>query len=150
MCYDSRMSAYLLAFVVAFFPQFLRSHHSARETRLVLGDIASTDADALEALTLANIAAMESGFRRDARGKAGERGAFQVMPPAPNYGAAEALRRLRTQGLTHYCGCPVSCPELVAHRQDRAVLYRLGFDPPHVAAAVPSPAALAEIDRADQ
>ena len=123
------MIPYLLAFVLSMWPR-LASHATA-----VLEDIDSTDASPLEALTLANIAAFESGFNQLARGVHGERGAFQVMPPAPSYGAAEALRRLRIQGILGYVGCADKpsaplCLALVAHRTGPAILWRLAFDPP--------------------
>jgi hypothetical protein len=85
-----------------------------QEVASVARDIASTDATIQEAKLLASIAVHESGVRPIAHGRAGERGAFQVMPPAPSYGAREALRRLRAQGLEGYAGCPRGCPKLAA------------------------------------
>jgi hypothetical protein len=129
------MTAYILAFALAFWPA--HSSHRLSEMRAIAADIASTDATPLEALTLANIAALESNFERSARGREGERGAFQVHPPAISYGADEALRRLRAQGIAGYIGCanhPDSekCASMAAHRTEKAILWRLAFDPPVV------------------
>ena len=128
------MHVYILAFIVTFWPGFTRHPYQVREAMAVVDDILSTDADPGEALRLANIAAMESGFRRDAIGTHGERGAFQIMPPARSYDAREALSRMRLQGMDAYCGCVRhfgdTCPAIVAHRVDRADLFRMAFDPP--------------------
>jgi len=133
------MLRYLLAFVLMTWPHLV--HHRLYEVTAILADIDGTSATALEALTLANIAAFESGFSRKAHGKAGERGAWQIMPPASSYGAAEALRRLRAQGIVGYVGCAGHanadpCLALVAHRTGPALLWRLAFDPPFQGLAV--------------
>jgi len=103
-------AAYLVAFAVDLWTTLHgaapREHgHRLGEIVAVAGDVASTDAGPLEGLTLMNIAAWESGYERSAVGKQGERGPFQIMPPARSYGAAEALRRLRDQGIFGYMGC---------------------------------------------
>lgn len=86
-----------------------------QELATVAADVASTDATLEEARLLASIAVHESGVRPRAVGRGGERGAFQIMPPARSYGAREALRRLRLQGLDGYAGCGSKrCPELAA------------------------------------
>jgi hypothetical protein len=130
------MIAYLLSFVLSTWPNL--AEHRIYEVSSILADIEGTDATPIEALELANIAAFESGFSRRAHGRAGERGAFQIMPPATAYGAAEALRRLRAQGMVGYVGCAghadaPQCQALIAHRTDPALLWRLAFDPPDVA-----------------
>jgi hypothetical protein len=125
------MTVYLLSFILAFWPP--HSAHRAAEMRAIAEDIASTDATPIEALTLANIAALESNFERKAVGPGGERGAYQVHPPAISYGADEALRRLRAQGLMGYMGCSAvtaRCEAMAAHRTEKAILWRLAFDPP--------------------
>lgn len=118
------MVAYLLAFVLLW-PQF-----SASDRRGAVLDVASTDASPLEALTLLNIAALESGFYPRAVGRHGERGRFQVMPPAPGYGAREALRRLRALGIFGYMGCSsesLECQRMAANRQALAIMYASAF-----------------------
>ena len=92
------------------------SHRVRRLEQLsaVAQDIASTDATEEEARLLASIAIHESGVRPDAHGPMGELSAFQIMPPARHYDAAEALRRLREQGLQGYAGCKRPCPRLTA------------------------------------
>ncbi len=121
------MIPYLLAFVMAFWPHLTR--YQQHEARAIVAEVAATDGTVLEDLELVNIAAMESYFDRSAVGRLGERGAWQVMPPAREYGAREALRRLRAQGIAGYCGCRGPCPAIVAHRVDRAYLWRMSFDP---------------------
>jgi len=122
-----------MAFVLSVWPP--HTTHRASEMRAIAADIASTDAAPIEALTLANIASLESNFERQAKGPKGERGAFQIMPPAVSYGAAEALRRLRAQGLMGFMGCANHatselCTRMAEHRTEKAILWRLAFDPP--------------------
>ena len=91
--------------------------HRLREYSAIAADVASTDATLEEALTLVNIAALESGFERAARGALGEVGAFQNIHGHP--GAKAALALLRLQGMLGYCGCPRRSPRcdlLVEHR----------------------------------
>jgi len=126
----SAMTAYLVTFALSVWPPRPTDVHRLREIVAIAADVASTDATPEEALTLINIAALESGFERTARGKLGERGAWQVMPPAVSYAADEALRRVRVQGMQSFCGCVRPCPKTVAHRTDKAILWRLAFDPP--------------------
>ena len=137
------MIHYLLAFVLAFWPHLTR--YQRTEAGAIAADVLTTDATPGEALRLMNVAAMESGFSRTAHGSHGELGAFQIMPPARSYGAAEALRRMRVQGMDAYCGCTRQhpCPALVAHRVDRADLWRMAFDPPAAVLQGASAAAVA-------
>jgi hypothetical protein len=136
------MTSYLMSFVLFFWP-FVADHpRQLRDAILDCEEVAATDATPEEALELMGFAALESNFIRDAKGKAGERGAWQVMPPARSYGADEALSRLRRQGTLGYVGCRrsddmvviggvrLTCGAVVAHRVDRAHLYRMAFDPP--------------------
>ena len=133
--------AYLLGFVHSWWPHLTR--YQTREADAIVHEIVdTTDGTPLEDLYLVNIAALESGFDRKAVGKAGERGAWQVMLPAKEYGAREALRRIRVQGWVAYVGCrhaedhvvvagtPTTCAAIIEHRTEKAVLYRLAFDPP--------------------
>ena len=122
---------YVLGFILAVFPP--RGRGGLHEREAVARDIAGTDCSALECLTLANIAAYESGFDRNAKGRMGERGAFQVMPPASSYGAHEALTRLRRQGLPGFMGfsvCGERCREMADRRTFPAKLYLWAHDPP--------------------
>jgi hypothetical protein len=144
------METYLLHFAVAFFlsiwPAHFLTNHRHAEMVAITDDILSTDATVDEALTLENLAGMESVWDRTAVGRANEAGAFQIMPspkttPAQRaewqaHGAKEALRRLRLQGIAGYCGCThpevKPCPEMMEHRTWPARLFRLAFDPPTV------------------
>lgn len=148
--YDLPMETYLLHFAVAFFlsiwPAHYLTNHRHAEMVAITDDILSTDAEVQEALTLENLAGMESVWDRTAVGRGGELGAFQIMPsprttPAQRaewqaHGAKEALRRLRLQGIAGYCGCTrpdvKPCPEMMEHRTWPARLFRLAFDPPTV------------------
>ena len=147
------MQTYLLHFAVAFFltmwPSRYLTNHRHDEMVAITDDILSTDATVDEALQLVNIAGMESVFDRTARGRAGERGSFQLMPmPTTSkatlaewqaHGAKEALRRLRIQGIAGYCGCRrpdvKPCPEMIEHRSFPARLFRMAFDPPATTSA---------------
>ncbi len=126
--------AYLIAFAVSLWASLHGgsgpSQHRMREIEAVAADVASTDGSTLEELELMNVAAWESGYERRARGPLGERGAFQVLPPARSYGAAEALRRFRAAGLYGYMGCsPRSerCREMGTRRTFYAALYLAAF-----------------------
>ncbi len=129
---------YLLTFVAMFWPAAKHSRYREREVEAIAADVATTDASPWEALRLMNIAALESTFYRAAVGSHGERGAWQIMPPASSYGAKEALRRMRVQGMAGFCGCVRpgrrangdECPEMVSHRIDKADLFYFAFDPP--------------------
>jgi hypothetical protein len=127
------MATYFLLFAMTIWPP--RTQHREREMVAIAIDVASTNATPEEGLILMNIAALESNFNRKALGRAGERGAFQVMPPAVSFGAAEALRRLRLQGIEGYCGCRGRdrCRKKAENRTWQARLWRLGFDPPSTA-----------------
>ena len=121
---------YVLGFILAVFPP--RGPWGLHEREAVARDIASTDCSPLEALTLANIAAWESGFDTKAKGRQGERGAFQVMPPG-DPGARSALRLLRLQGILGYMGCPQRterCEAMADRRTFPAKLYFWAHDPP--------------------
>jgi hypothetical protein len=142
------MSTYLLHFAVTFYlsiwSSFPLTIHRHDEMVAITDDILSTDATVDEALQLENIAGMESVWDRTAHGRGGELGAFQLMPTPKTpkslraewqaHGAKEALRRLRTQGIAGYCGCPrptvKPCPEMIEHRTFPARLFRMAFDPP--------------------
>ncbi len=152
--YEGRMKtllvAYLLGFVHSWWPHLTR--YQTREADAIVHEIVdTTDGTPLEDLYLVNIAALESGFDRKAVGKAGERGAWQVMPPAKEYGAREALRRMRVQGWVAYVGCrhaddivvihgrSTTCQELIDHRTDRANLYAWTYRAPTLDDTEPSP-----------
>ena len=138
------MIVYLLAFVHAFWPNLTR--YQRHEVKLIVTEIATkTDGDALEDLFLVNTAALESNFDTHAVGKGGEKGAFQVSTDGGrnhDFSAREALRRIRVQGWVAYVGCrhaedhvvvagtPTTCAAMIEHRTEKAVLYRLAFDPP--------------------
>ena len=127
------MWAYLLSFALLAWPPSPRDRHRLHEMSAIAAMVASTDASPIEALTLMNVAAFESGFERTAKGRQGERGPFQIMPPAASYGAHEALSRLRKQGLMGYMGCrrvTEECERMAEHRTFPAKLYRWAFDPP--------------------
>jgi len=108
--------------------------HRRDEIVAIAEDVASTDSEPLEALQLMNIAAWESNYERNGRpGPGGERGAFQVHPPASSYGAKEALWRLRNQGIWGYMGCRVvteRCVAMADRRTFPAELYLWSHDPP--------------------
>jgi hypothetical protein len=122
---------YILRFILCFWyaPDYT---HRAEEIRAIAHDIAATDAKPIEALTLANIASMESGFERSAVGKLGERGPFQQLGGVydANHPAREALRRLRSQGLLGYMGCTretEKCQQMAANRSVKAIVYSATF-----------------------
>ena len=132
------LTAYLIAFALSWWPSIAHHRYQDREMRAIAEEVAEAGGTPMEDLRLMNIAAMESNFDRKAIGRHGERGAWQIMPPAREYGAREALRRMREQGMSGYCGCVrpgrrvtgLECPLLVAHRIDKADLYLMAFDPP--------------------
>lgn len=142
------MLGYLLGFCyllwLHLFPGWPCGAHRQREMYFIARDILTTDAGPLEALTLENIVGMESGWERTAIGKAGELGAFQLMPN-PNttdaertewkhHGAREALRRLRTQGIQGYVGCVTvteRCARMIENRTLQAKLYFWAFSLPN-------------------
>jgi hypothetical protein len=127
------MLAYILLFAMTVWPP--RTQHRAREMRAIAEDIASTDASPLEGLKLMNIAAYESNFDTLAINHegSGALGPFQIMPPAASYGADEALRRLRQQGIMGFMGCPTAtdrCLRMAERRTWQARLWRMGYEPP--------------------
>jgi len=101
-----------------------RDVYRLREMSAIAWAITKTECDPLECLELANIPFWESGYERTAKGKKGEVGAWQLMPPQPcdpratTCQAREALRRLRVQGIEGYCGCSRwhPCSDMVEHR----------------------------------
>ena len=120
------LASYCLAFALSIPSWWPHSAHRMTEMIEIARDIGSTDAGPIEGLELMNIAALESGFDTHARGRAGERGAFQVMPPAASYGAHEALSRLRRQGLRGFMGfvvCGQRCLDMAERRTFPAKLY---------------------------
>jgi hypothetical protein len=139
---------YLLKFCMALFAhvwgaQYLDANRQQRIER-VTDDILTTDATLDEALTLENLAGLETGWDQRGVGRLGERGAFQIRPwPGTTSaelrewsarGAKEALRRFRLQGIEGYCGCRhpdvAPCPDMIANRTFPARLFRMAFDPP--------------------
>jgi hypothetical protein len=66
--------------------------------------ITAATQDPDEAAVLAAIAKWETGFRQDAVGKLGERGAWQLMPPAP-FGLRAQAREARRRMLISYGLC---------------------------------------------
>ena len=121
------MIPYLLSFVLSTWPSLVA--HRLYEVSAILADIAGTDATPIEALELANIAAYESTFRIHALGDRGRsRGPFQVMAPSASYGAREALRRLRIQGIMGFIGCAnhidsSKCIQMAENRTAKAILW---------------------------
>jgi len=98
--------------------------------RSIAREILDTDCSPLECVTLMGIPALESGWERTAVGKAGERGAWQIMPPAASYGAREALRRMREQGMLGYVGCvrhTEACDQLILNRTLLPAIYLSAF-----------------------
>jgi hypothetical protein len=114
----SALWVYVFTFILTTYPPNLADSHRLFEMSAISWEIAHTDCAPEECLVLANIPRWESGYERRAVGKMGERGAWQIMPPASSYGAKEALRRLRVQGIRGYCGCTERrpCPEMVERR----------------------------------
>ncbi len=131
---------YVLAFILTVFPP--RGPWGLHERQAVARDIASTDASPLEALTLANIAAWESGFDRKAKGRLGEVGAFQNLHGDPS--ARAALRLLRLQGILGYMGCPrrtERCEAMADRRTFPAKLFFWSHEPP-----APAPQVVVSLD----
>jgi hypothetical protein len=123
-------ASYLVAFAVDLWvslhgvaPGRYRQH----EIAAVAEDVASTTATPLEALTLMDIAAWESGYERSARGRQHECGAFQVMPPYRSCDAREALSRLRAQGIIGYVGCSTVTPLCEAMAERRTLPAKVYF-----------------------
>lgn len=122
--------AFYVCFVLDTWPQFMRHAWQRVEVYAIALDAAgNTDATPKEGLRLMQIAGVESGFWRKAVGKMGERGPWQIMPPARSYGAREALWRMRHLGMLAYVGCrraedkvvlpegtKTTCHEMVEHR----------------------------------
>jgi len=135
------IASYCLAFALSWW--FPRTAHRLEEMRLAAEDLGTTDATPHEALRLMNIAHEETGFERSKVGDLGERGRFQIRPwpwtteaeirEWTERGAAEALRRLRVQGIYGYMGCPrvtPACEALARARVWPAELYAWAYDPP--------------------
>jgi len=128
--------AYLVAFAVDLWVTLhgiAPGRHRRGEIEATAAEVASTDAGPLEALELLGIAAWESGYDASARGRAGERGRWQVMPPARSYGAGEALSRLRRQGIAGFMGftrCGELCEAMAERRTLPAKVYFWSHEPP--------------------
>jgi hypothetical protein len=127
--------AYIFTFILHTYPPDPRDTHRLREMSAISWEIAHTDCNPEECLKLANIPKWESGYERIAKGKHGELGAWQIMPPASNYGAKEALYRLRVQGIEGYCGCTKwhPCPDMVKHRVGPAIAWNVAHPFPSIA-----------------
>lgn len=98
--------AFYVCFVLDDWPQFMRHSWQRLDVYAIAHDVAdNTDATPAEGLHLMQTAGMESGFYRKAKGKKGEIGPWQIMPPARSYGAKEALFRMRVQGMVGFVGC---------------------------------------------
>jgi hypothetical protein len=130
-------AAYLVAFAVDLWVTLhgvAPGRHRRGEIEATAAEVAdTTDAEPLEALELLGIAAWESGYDASARGRAGERGRWQVMPPASSYGAREALSRLRRQGIAGFMGftrCGELCDAMAERRTLPAKVYLWSHDPP--------------------
>jgi hypothetical protein len=141
MVFFPTLTAYLTAFAVSLVPTPYRTHHRRVEIDFIVDDIASTDCEVDKCAQLVLISWRETNFERKARGLAGEIGAYQIMPPAQSYGAKEALRRLRAQGIQGYCGCVSWCPKTIEARSWEAELWMMAFDPPPISGRVSPPIA---------
>jgi hypothetical protein len=127
------MYGYLYRFVAFVCAVLWHAHvvpggHRDGEIRAILRDILTTDASVDEALQLALIPALESGYERSAVGKAGERGAWQAM--TGDTSARHALYLLRSQGMLGYVGCvreTEECMRLVANRTLLARIWAVTF-----------------------
>ena len=97
--------AFYVVFVLDTHPEMMRRASQRADVYACAKDVAGTDASPGEGLRLMQIAALESGFYGKAHGKKGETGPWQIMPPATSFGAHEALRRMRGQGMVAYVGC---------------------------------------------
>jgi len=134
--------AYLIAFVLAFWPAVGKRPYQYKDMKSIAVEVAALHTTPNKKLRLMNTAAMESGFRRDAVGKAGERGPWQILG-GHDFSAKEALRRMDEQGMVAYVGCRhiddavvlpggtrTTCRQMIANRIDRADLYSWVFEPP--------------------
>jgi len=128
--------AFYVCFVLDVWPKYMVRGWQRAEVYAIARDVASTDATPGEGLRLMQIAGMESGFWRRARGRKGEVGPWQIMPPARSFGASEALSRMRGQGMVAYVGCRraedkvtlpegtrTTCREMIEHRVGPADAY---------------------------
>jgi hypothetical protein len=136
------MITYLMTFVLTWWPHVADYSYQLRETKAVVSETAALHTTGWKKLRLLNVAALESGFRRNAVGPLGERGAWQILG-GTDFSAKEALRRMDQQGMVAYVGCrhvddkvvvqggvKTTCRELIAHRIDKADLFFMAFDPP--------------------
>jgi hypothetical protein len=116
------LAAYLYAFAFHLCTQSdVCTWHVLRDADRMVDEIADVPGMTPErGLQMVEIAWMESGFDPKAIGKAGEKGRWQVMPPASSFGAKEASHRLDVQGLQGFCGCPKPCPNIMKHRSERS------------------------------
>lgn len=98
--------AYYVLFVLDVHPEFMRRSWQRRRVYSIAHEVAyETAAKPKSGLRLMQIAVRESGYDRMAVGKLGERGPWQIMPPAKEYGAREALRRMEVAGMVSFVGC---------------------------------------------
>ena len=127
------MFVYLYSFVMFVCAALWHAHvtpggHRDHEIRAIVEDILTTDANVDEALQLALIPALESGYERSAVGRAGERGAWQAM--SGDESARHALYLIRTQGMLGFVGCThetEECTRLVVNRTLLARIYAVTF-----------------------
>jgi hypothetical protein len=137
------MFAYLVCFALDVWPKYMVTSWQRKAIYSIAHEVAETDGSLQEDLRLMNIAGWESGFRRDAKGKAGERGPWQIMPPAVSFGAKEALSRMRIAGMVSYVGCrraedevvlpggtKMTCQKMIDNRIRPADEYLENYPPP--------------------
>jgi hypothetical protein len=134
--------AYYVLFVLDVHPDYMRHHWQRVRVYDTAREVANTDATPQDGLRLMQIACRESGFDPGAIGKKGERGRWQVMPPAKSYGAHEALWRMRNQGMVAYVGChhasdvvtvdgfKTTCQQMIDNRIGPADAYLVEHRPP--------------------
>lgn len=127
----STLAVWVLSLILFLQPLAWRYREQAR----IAEAIAAASEDEEDATALVAIGYWESGFSTKARGRAGELGVWQLMPPAPaelHAQAREALRRLHVQGWRGFTGeaggrCPwTGCP-LAQHRELTAAMLAAAF-----------------------
>jgi hypothetical protein len=143
MVFKALLFAYYVLFVLDVHPDYMR--HGWQRTRVydTAREVAfKTNASPRDGLRLMQIACRESGFDPKAIGKKGERGRWQVMPPAKSYGADEALWRMRNQGMVAFVGCrhasdvvtidgfKTTCQQMIDNRIGPADAYFAEHRPP--------------------
>ena len=108
------MMTYVLAFMFFYFPP--RDLRQGREEQQIAKAIVVASLDENDALWLASVASFEGSYRIGARGKLGEIGPWQLMPPPRARAvprdlvgqAREALARWRLLGPCGYTGEPTA------------------------------------------